>query len=113
MLHFEKGDPTTISSMCSVFAESEVINLINEEVPLPSIVKGLHISLANRVSTMVGRVGIKEAIVVTGGVAKNRGVLDALQKKLKIELRTFPDGIDPQVIGALGAASLAREKLNK
>ena len=109
--HFQDGDPTTISSMCSVFAESEVINLINEEVPLPGIVKGLHISLANRVSSMVGRVGLKEAIVVTGGVAKNRGVIDALQEKLKVELRAFPDGIDPQIVGALGAACLAKEKV--
>ncbi len=111
-LHFQNGAPTTISSMCSVFAESEVINLINEMVPLPNIVKGLHISLANRVSTMVGRVGLKEAIVVTGGVAKNRGVVDALQQKLRVSLKTFPDGIDPQIIGALGAACFAREKVS-
>jgi predicted CoA-substrate-specific enzyme activase len=110
-LHFQDGDPTTISSMCSVFAESEVINLINEEVPLPSVVKGLHISLANRVSTMVGRVGLKEAIAVTGGVAKNRGVIDALQQKLKLNLKSFPDGIDPQIIGALGAACVGSEKI--
>jgi predicted CoA-substrate-specific enzyme activase len=111
-LHFQNGNPTTISSMCSVFAESEVINLINEEVPLPGIVKGLHISLANRVSTMAGRVGLKQDVVVTGGVAKNLGVLDALEKKLKVEFKRLPDGIDPQIIGALGAACFARERVS-
>ena len=112
-LHFQNGNPTTISNMCSVFAESEVINLINEEVPLPGIVKGLHISLANRVSTMAGRVGLKEDVAVTGGVAKNRGVVDALEKKLDVKFKSLPDNVDPQIIGALGAACFAREKANE
>jgi predicted CoA-substrate-specific enzyme activase len=109
-LHFQNGAPTTISSMCSVFAESEVINLINEEVPLPSIVKGLHMSLANRVTTMVGRVGLTEDVVITGGVAKNRGVVNAIEKKLNVTFKHFPETIDPQIVGALGAAHFALEK---
>jgi len=110
-LHFREGEPCIISNMCSVFAESEVINLVNEGVELPRIIKGLHISLANRVATLAKRVGIVEEVAVTGGVAKNKGVVDALGQKLKIEVKRFPEGVDPQLIGAVGAAVLAGEKM--
>ena len=106
-LHFEEGPPALISSMCSVFAESEVINLVNEEVPLPSIVKGLHKSVANRLNTLARRVGVVKEIVVTGGVAKNTGVVDMLKDTLGQQFVSFPDTVDPQVIGALGAAVIA------
>ena len=110
-LHFQNGDPCTISSMCSVFAESEVINLVNEGVELPRIIKGLHISLAGRVATLAKRVGLIEDIAVTGGVAKNRGVIDALEQKLGMKIKRFPEGTDPQLAGAVGAAVLAHDKL--
>jgi len=77
-----------ISSMCSVFAESEVINLINEEVPLPSIIKGLHKSIVDRISTLARRVGLEKDIVITGGVAKNRGGVETLENVLKNPVTT-------------------------
>jgi len=109
-LHFEEGVPAMISSMCSVFAESEVINLINEEVPLPSIIKGLHKSVANRISTLVRRVGMQQEIVVTGGVAKNSGVVETLEQILKCKFVTLPGIVDPQIVGALGAAIIGFDK---
>ncbi|MFH1117420.1 MAG: acyl-CoA dehydratase activase [Pseudomonadota bacterium] len=109
-LHFGEGDPAMISSMCSVFAESEVINLINEEVPLPSIIKGLHKSVANRIRTLAKRVGMEKEIVITGGVAKNRGVVETLEEILECRFVGFPDIVDPQIVGALGAAVIAFEK---
>ncbi|NLL19671.1 MAG: hypothetical protein GX262_11720 [Clostridia bacterium] len=109
-IHFEEGEPAIISNMCSVFAESEVINLINEEVPLPSIIKGLHKSVANRVNTLVQRVGPKKEYVITGGVAKNKGVVEMLEKTLGVKFASFPENIDPQIIGALGAAVIASER---
>ena len=112
-MHFQDGEPCVIGNMCSVFAESEVINLVNEGTPLPRIIKGLHVSLASRVASLVKRLGLEPDIVVTGGVAKNRGVIDALQLKLKIEMKTFPDGVDPQIIGALGAALIAADHASK
>jgi predicted CoA-substrate-specific enzyme activase len=111
--HFMEGEPATISSMCSVFAESEVINLVNEGVPLARIIKGLHNSLANRVASLANRLGLTPEIVVTGGVAKNKGVIDALAKKLNLVLLTFPEGADPQLMGALGAALIGRDRLAK
>lgn len=109
-LHFENGVPALISSMCSVFAESEVINLVNEEVPLPSIVKGLHKSVAGRIGTLARRVGLSGEVVISGGVAKNKGVVDCLKAGLGCAFATFPEDIDPQIVGALGAAMIAFEK---
>jgi predicted CoA-substrate-specific enzyme activase len=106
-------EPVRLSSMCSVFIESEVINLVNEEVSLPFIVQGLHQSIANRVAALVKRVGLVEDIVITGGVAKNAGVVDALQRNLRVTLKTFPDGVDPQMMGGIGAAVIAGEKYIK
>ena len=106
--YFGDGDACVITSMCSVFAESEVINLINDGVELPRIVKGLLQSLALRVSSLTRRLGVAEDVVMTGGVAKNSGVKKAVMKKLKIELKEL-DGADPQVVGALGAALIAAD----
>ena len=105
--------PASLSSMCSVFIESEVINLVNEEVPLASIVQGMHQSVAIRVAALVKRLGLVEDVVVTGGVAKNAGVVDELERKLGIRVKTFPDSIDPQMVGAIGAAVIARQKYLK
>ncbi|MBN2283402.1 MAG: hypothetical protein JXO48_05890 [Deltaproteobacteria bacterium] len=105
--------PVAISNVCSVFAESEVINLINEGANIPDIIKGLHISLTNRVAVLVNRVGLREKVVVTGGVAKNRGVVAALGQKLGSAITSLDGTIDPQLIGALGAAVLAHRRLLK
>lgn len=110
-LHFQGGEPCIISSMCSVFAESEVINLVNEGVELPRIIKGLHISLAGRIATLAKRVGVIEDVAITGGVAKNRGVIDAIEQKLGTKVKRFPEGVDPQLIGAVGAAIIAADRL--
>jgi activator of 2-hydroxyglutaryl-CoA dehydratase len=106
--YFREGDPCTITSMCSVFAESEVINLINDGATLPRIVKGLLLSLANRVSSLTRRLGLVEEFAMTGGVAKNRGVQDAIEKKLGIQIKGF-NSTDPQIVGALGAALIAAD----
>jgi predicted CoA-substrate-specific enzyme activase len=104
--YFGEGEPCTITSMCSVFAESEVINLINDGLELSRIVKGLLLSLAVRVTALSRRLGLVEDIVMTGGVAKNRGVRRAIENKLKITIKEF-EGVDPQLVGALGAALIA------
>jgi predicted CoA-substrate-specific enzyme activase len=112
-MHFQEGEPCVIGNMCSVFAESEVINLVNEGTPLPRVVKGLHVSLASRVASLAKRLGVEPDVVITGGVAKNRGVIDAVQQKLDQEFKTFPENIDPQIIGALGAALIARDQAGR
>jgi predicted CoA-substrate-specific enzyme activase len=99
----------TITSQCSVFAESEVITLVNEGIDLSDIVAGLHSSIAGRLSSMVRKVGLVKDVVLTGGCAKNQGLVKALEEKLGVEVKKLP--VDPQIVGALGAALIASERL--
>lgn len=95
-----------ISSTCTVFAESEVVSLIADNQPKEVIIRGLHDSIADRILGLVRRVGFEETVTLTGGVAKNDGVVQALENRLKLKLFIPPE---PQIIGALGAALVARE----
>ena len=109
-LSLQSQNPATITSQCSVFAESEVITLINEGVELVDIAAGLHNSIAGRLNSMVRRVGLVEDVALTGGCAKNEGLAKALEEKLGVSVKKLPQ--DPQIAGAIGAALIAREKLN-
>ncbi len=95
-----------ISSMCTVFAESEVISLIAEGISREKIVWGLHLAIAKRIASMAKRLPQGRPIVFTGGVAKNKGMVRALEEVLGEKLLVPPD---PQIVGALGAALLARD----
>lgn len=97
--------PSKISSLCTVFAESEVISLIARGEKRPDIIAGIHESIASRVSSMLARIGVQDPVMMSGGVARNAGVVDALEKKLgvKIEVSAYA-----QVNGAVGAALLAQ-----
>lgn len=95
-----------ISSMCTVFAESEVTSLISRGQDRREIARGLHSSVIRRAAGMINRISSNGDIVFTGGVAKNPCMRELLAKKLEREIR-HPD--DPQMVGALGAALLAAE----
>jgi len=107
-MSFKSKDPCQISSVCTVFAESEVVSLRAEKKRVEDIIAGIHQSIAKRVSSMIAPMGVEIPIVFTGGVAKNPGVIKALEENLNVSL-TIPD--EPQIIGALGAALFAREDL--
>jgi predicted CoA-substrate-specific enzyme activase len=98
-----------ISSMCTVFAESEVVSLIADNQPKEVIIRGLHDSIADRILGMVNRVGVEEEVTLTGGVAKNEGVARAIEERLGVKLFIPPE---PQIVGALGAALLARDLIS-
>jgi predicted CoA-substrate-specific enzyme activase len=98
-----------ISNQCSVFAESEVVTLVNEGIDLKSIIAGINLSVASRLTSMARRVGVVDDVTLTGGCSKNDGLARALEKKLAIEVKKLPQ--DPQLVGALGAAIFAAEKL--
>jgi len=102
------GASVPISSMCTVFAESEVVSLIAEGHPVEEIVRGIHDSIADRTVGMVNRVGLEQDVVMTGGVAKNSGVVKCLEDHLGIGLH-LPH--EPQITGALGAALLAGQEV--
>ncbi len=106
-LFFEAGEPCAISSMCTVFAESEVISLLADGHNRPDIIAGLHLAVAKRVANMALRLGLEEGVAFTGGVAKNQGMVAALEQEL--ETSFTPLSYEPQLIGALGAALLARK----
>jgi len=97
-----------ISNQCVIFAETEVVSLINDEKDVADILNALHISLANRVASLARSLTIEQDIIMTGGVAKNSGVFDALSDGIGFPVKSL-DGIDPQINGALGAAIIASE----
>ena len=99
-----------ISSMCTVFAESEVVSLVAEGHPREEIIKGIIYSVVERTISLARRVGVEEELMMTGGVAKNIALREALEKSLGIKI-TVPD--EPQAVGALGAALLAAEEAVK
>jgi (R)-2-hydroxyacyl-CoA dehydratese activating ATPase len=98
----------SISSMCTVFAESEVVSLLARGLPREDIALGLHQSIADRTAGLVQRVGLEEPVMMTGGVARNSAVVRALNEKLKTSIIIPPE---PQIAGALGAALLAEEEI--
>lgn len=95
-----------ISSMCTVFAESEIIGLMAKGNPKSGIIAGLHQSVGKRVAAMAKRLGLQEPIAFTGGVAMNPGVKRALQEELGTAVMVSEAC---QYTGALGAALLALE----
>ena len=105
-LSLKSKGPCTISSTCTIFAESEVVSLRAEGRRREDLIAGVHRAIASRVSVMARRLRIRPQAIFTGGVAKNIGVKRALEEELGLEL-VVPE--EPQVMGALGAALLAAE----
>jgi (R)-2-hydroxyacyl-CoA dehydratese activating ATPase len=102
----------SISNQCVIFAETEVVSLVNQGKQIPDIVNALHRAMAKRVAALACSIGLEEDVVMTGGVAKNSGVFHALSQALNLPLKDL-DGTDPQIIGALGAALYAHEEATK
>jgi predicted CoA-substrate-specific enzyme activase len=98
--------PSKISSLCTVFAESEVISLIARGESRENIVAGIHEAIARRVAAMAVRVGIQAPVMMTGGVAKNVGAVNALGERIGQPIQVLPEA---QVTGAIGAAILAQK----
>jgi len=82
--------PARISSICTVFAESEVISLIAKGTERENIVAGIHEAIAARVAAMAKRVGLRGPVMMTGGVAKNSGLVRALAEKLGLSVAVSP-----------------------
>ena len=92
-------NPRQISKQCSVFAESEVISLVNNNVPLCDISAGIHESIARRIHGMIFKVGLVPDVALTGGCAQNPALVVALEKILKVKLASLP--VNPQIMGML------------
>jgi len=98
----------SISSLCTVFAESEVVSLVGADHKTADICRSLHISIAKRITAQVKRIGLEEEVAMTGGVAKNIGVVTELERNLGCKIKISDE---PQINGALGAALIAMEKV--
>jgi len=100
-----------ISSMCAVFAESEIIGLLHKGVSREVILRGVFRSVARRTLGMAGKISISDDFVFTGGVAHNRGVLEGIKQETgKMNLKVPHN---PQITGALGAAIIAARDIKK
>ena len=99
-----------ISNLCTIFAQQEVVALLSRGEKLENILAGLHDALASRVAALARRLGIERDLVLTGGVAKNIGMVKAMKESLGCEV-LVPE--EPLLTGALGAAILAKETYMK
>ncbi len=93
-----------ISSMCTVFAESEVVSLVAQNKAVEDIIHGLNQAVAAKTSALISRVGGEEGYMITGGVAQNRGVVQAIEERIGGELYVCQEA---QLCGAWGAALFA------
>jgi predicted CoA-substrate-specific enzyme activase len=105
-LSLEAKNILRISSMCTVFTESEVVSKIAEGHAREDIAAAIHRAIVDRIMTMAYKVGINEEITLTGGVAKNLGLVTTMRNKISKDINV---PADPQIIGALGAAILAQK----
>ena len=99
-----------ITSMCSVFAESEVISLIANNKEKADIANGVCHAIAGKAFSLLKRVGLEPEFMMTGGVAKNPGVVRAVEEKLQARLYICEE---PEIVGATGAALYALEQLKQ
>lgn len=109
-LSFESKRDVEISSMCTVFAESEVISLIADDVDKEDIAHGVHAAIAGKAFSLMKRVGLEPAYMMTGGVAKNPGVVAAVEELLGEKLWICEE---PEIVGAVGAALFGLERLRE
>ncbi len=103
-------NPVAFTTACAVFGESEAVSRVAEGVPAEDILAGVHRSMAEKINTMIERVGIEERCAVCGGGALNIGLVKALEDVLKVKL-IVPE--QPQLVSALGAALFAKEAAEK
>lgn len=104
-------NPITLASTCTVWAQADVIKYINSGVSIEDIGAGINTAMASRVAILVNAVKPEEDVLMTGGVAKNIGVVSTLEKLIGRRIKRARKA-DPQMAGAIGAALLALERMN-
>ncbi len=106
-LSLKSKNPVTFTTGCAVFGESEAISRVSEGAAKEDILAGVHKALANKIYTMVERVGLEKECAVSGGGALNTGLVKSIEDRLGVKVLVAPE---PQFVTALGAAIVAREK---
>ncbi len=100
----------SFSTVCVIFAKTEALNMLRDGVPKSDIVAGLHDSIAKVAASMLAQVTVEKDFSLTGGVAKNSGVVAKIKEKIGIDPLIAPD---PQLIGAVGAALFALDRVRR
>ncbi|HMK76356.1 MAG TPA: acyl-CoA dehydratase activase [Thermodesulfobacteriota bacterium] len=109
-LSLQSKNRVQINNICTIWAQQEVADSLAQGTPISDLLAGVHHSLADRICGMVNRLRVEEPVVVTGGGAKNRGLLRTLSEQLGHEV-LVPE--EPLITGALGAALLGKEIVEK
>lgn len=109
-LSLEAKEEVKINNTCTVFAKSEVASLLRQGGDKRDILAGLHTAIATRIYTLLRRVGIEKDLVITGGIAKNIGVVQKVEERVGLKA-LIPQ--EPQIVGALGAALFTRDRINR
>ncbi|MBN1689429.1 MAG: 2-hydroxyglutaryl-CoA dehydratase [Dehalococcoidia bacterium] len=99
--------PVKINSLCTIFAQQEIISRLSEGQPLPDILAGVYIAVTTRVVKLARQLKVEPPVVFTGGVAKNKGMLKAMETVLGMPVLV---PVEPLITGALGAAILAHDE---
>ena len=111
--------PETVSSICAVLAETDVINMVSRGLTTPDILKGIHLSIAGRLAKLLRAVGADGTVLVTGGLAKDRGLHQALVESIVEAKRPLSASLDIRapahgiLAGAIGAALLGAYRLDQ
>jgi len=118
ILSRQADNPEIVSSICAVLAETDVINMVSRGITAPNILKGIHLSMAGRLSKLLKSVGVTEGVVMmTGGLALDKGLVAAVEedvakmKDMKTTIRSHPDAIYAGAIGAALWGAFRHEKL--
>ena len=100
----------TVSDFCAVFAERDIVRLMREGKNINDILAAAHQAITNRVCALLARVDIERELCVSGGIAKNIGVVTRLEQRLGLKASVAPE---PQIVGALGAALFATDRVER
>jgi benzoyl-CoA reductase subunit D len=116
----QADDPESVSSICAVLAETDVINMVSRGITTSNILKGIHLSMANRLTKLLKSIGANDGVIMmTGGLALDDGLLGAMeeemgkQKKISVEMKNHPDSAYAGAIGAALWGAFRHEKLSK
>jgi predicted CoA-substrate-specific enzyme activase len=109
-LSLEGKQPVKIATVCTVFVESDILSYLSMGKKPGDILRGVHLAIAKRTVSLARRVAIEPEITMTGGVARNTGMIQALEEVLGVRLQVSPEA---HFIGAIGAALFALEKLDQ
>ena len=101
--------PLTLASTCTVWAQADVIKHLNSGVPIEDIAAGINTAMAARVALLVNSLGLQNDVCLTGGGAKNNGLVNTLEGLIGSSIKRIRKD-DPQLAGAIGAAIVAKEK---